>query len=195
MHKGRITVAIMAGIGMFASFLPWRSVEIDGSEFGMNFNFGNFKQLGVDTWLGYVNIALFLVILIMAIVGSKQKMIAKGFPKMTILVVSGLALIFSAFVLVAFALSEYDTALVGVYLALFASIFTAATPYFFNADGTVDMPSVKEVMDDIEESAEIVEDKVEDIADKVEDKIEDKLGLDDDEKKEEKAKPEDKKED
>ena len=191
MHKGRITVAIMAGIGMFASFLPWRSVNIDTSEYGFNFNFANFKQLGVDTWLGYVNIALFLVIIIMALVGSKEKMIAKGFPKMTILVVSGLALLFTAFVLVAYALSTHDTALVGVYLALFGSILTAATPFFFNEDGTVDMPSVKEVIDDIEESADIVEDKVEDIADKVEDKIEDKLGLDDDDKKD---KSEDKKE-
>lgn len=195
MHKGRITVAIMAGMGMLASFLPWRSVSIDGAEFGVNFNFGNFKQLGVDTWLGYLNIALFLVILIMALAGKKEKMIAKGFPKMTILVVSGLALLFSVFVLIVYAMSKYDSALIGVYLALVASLLTAATPYFFNADGSVDVPTVKEVMDDIEDSADIVEDKVEDIADKVEDKIEDKLGLDDDDDDDKKENSEEKKED
>ena len=187
MHKGRITVAVLAGIGMFASFLPWRSVTINGADFGLSFNMAPVKQLGVDTWLGYVNITFFLVIAIMALAGKKQNMIAKGFPKMTILVVSGLAFVFTAFVLIAYALSNYDSAQFGVYLALIAALLTAATPYFFNADGSVDMPTVKEVMNDIEDSADIVEDKVEDIADKVEDK----LGLDDDD--DEKDKLEDKK--
>lgn len=194
MHKGRISVAVMAGIGMFASLLPWRTVTIDGSEFGFNFNMEPLTQYGIDTWLGYVNIILFLVIAVAALIGPKEKMIAKGFPKMTILVVSGLALLFSGFVIIAYALSKYDSAQIGVYLALVASLLTALTPYFFNADGSVDMPTVKEVIGDIEDSAEIVEDKVEDIADKVEDKIEDKLGLDDDDdKKEEKSSDEESK--
>lgn len=193
MHKGRVTVAVMAGIGMFSSFLPWAFVTMNGKEFGFNKTFGTFRQLGVDSWLGYTNLVFFSIILVMALLGNKKNMIAKGFPKMSILVMSGLAFLLTIGVLIVFALSDYNDPLIGVYLAMAASLLTAATPYFFNADGSVDIPTVKEVIDDIEDSAEIVEDKVEDIADKVEDKIEDKLGIDDDDEKEEKSSDEESK--
>ena len=53
----------------------------------------------------------------------------------------------------------------------FASLATAAAPYLFKSDGTVGVPRLEDVIDDIEDSADIVEDAVEDFGDKIDDKF------------------------
>jgi len=191
MHKGRITVAIIAAVGIIAAFLPWFEFTPDLSKFGFNIEMGPTTSSGVSGFAGIISIVFFLVIAAFALIGKKEKMIAKGFPKMGILIMSGLILLGTIIVLTVCMVSSELVAKMGVYITMILSLVTAIAPYVFKADGTVHVPEIEDVMDDIEDSAEIVEDKVEDIADKVEDKFEDTFDKDDDdddkdEKKEEK---------
>lgn len=185
MHKGRLTVAVLAGLGVITVLFPWAEVQKKGMEMGFAYDFGIDNVYGFQTWMGYTAIILFVLIAAFALIGKKDKMIAKGFPKMAILIFSGLVFLEGLLILLAFLFMPLMDAKIGVYLIMLVSLLTAVAPYFFKADGTVAVPEVEDVMDDIEDSAEIVEDRVEEIADQVEDKIEDVFDKDDNEKQEE----------
>lgn len=181
MHKGRISIAVLAAVGAFSAILPWRYVELpDLSFIGLGSLAGGVNQLGIDLKLGYVTILLFAIIAILALVGNREKMVAQGFPKMGILVLSGLLSAYHLIVMIIFFINEYQSPSWGLYTAVIVSIVMMGLPYIFKSDGSVSIPSVKEVADDIEDSADIIEDKVEDIADKIEDRF------DKDDEKEEK---------
>ncbi|MFT4602009.1 MAG: hypothetical protein ACI857_002195 [Arenicella sp.] len=184
MHKGRITVAVIAVIGMLSLVFPWVEISKSGMESGFVFDFGMETWYGFQTWYGDLASVLFLVIGLVSVLGKREKMIAKGFPKMTILVASGLLLLEGILILIVAAISLKITAEAGVYLMMIAALATAAAPYLFKSDGTVGVPTLKEVADDIEDSADIVEDKVEDIADKFEETFDKDDKDDDDDKKE-----------
>jgi hypothetical protein len=172
MHKGRITIAILAAIGVFSAILPWRVVELPDLSFIGFGDLGNsITQLGTDLKIGYVTMILFTVIILLAVIGKKEKMVAKGFPKMGILVISGLLTVFHLVITIMYAISEYNSPSWGLYTALIVSIVSLGLPYIFKSDGTVAIPSVEEVADDIEDSADIIEDKVEDVADRIEDRF------------------------
>lgn len=183
MHKGRLSVAILAGIGVLTVLFPWAEVQKKGMEMGFAYDLGSENIYGFQNWMGYTAIILFGLIAAFALIGKKDKMIAKGFPKMGILIFSGLIFLEGLLILLAFLFMPLMDAKIGVYLLMLVALLTAVAPYLFKADGSIAVPDVQEVMDDIEDSAEIVEDKVEDIADKVEDKVEDVLDKDDEEKK------------
>ena len=169
MHKGRIAIAILSGIGVLSAILPWRVVELPDLSFIGFGDLGNgITQLGTDLKLGYVTMALFAVIIILALAGKKEQMVAKGFPKMGILVLSSLLAIFHLITMIIYLISEYNSPAWGLYTAVIVSIVLVGLPYIFKADGTVSIPSAEEVADDIEDSAEIIEDKVEDVADRIE---------------------------
>jgi hypothetical protein len=190
MHKGRIAIAILAAIGVFSAILPWRSVELpDLSFIGFSDLGSSITQLGIDLNIGYVTIILFIGIAILALIGKKEKMVAKGFPKMGILVLSGLLTAFHLIVMIIFFLNDYQSPAWGLYTATIVSVVSMGLPYIFKADGTVAIPSADEIADDIEDSADIIEDKVEDIADKIEDKF-DKDDEDDEDEEKEKSEEE-----
>ena len=182
MHKAKIGVIVNAGIGIFSSVFPWREVTIFSR---------SVSQKGIDDWFGFVVITTFVLIAILALLGKKDQHIQKGIPKMGILVLSGLTLLFCLFLEAAFAMQEFTSPAWGLHLALFMSVLTLVTPYIFRANGEMEMPTVKELKADIEESADIVEDKVEAIADKIED-VFDKDDEDEDDKKEDKKTPKEK---
>jgi hypothetical protein len=183
MHKGRITVGGIAALGIIALLFPWVEVSKSGMEAGFVFDFGMETWYGFQLWYGQLAAGIFAVIALAAVIGKKENMIAKGFPKMTILVASGLLLLEGLLILVVAGMSDKITAEPGIYVLIFAAVLAAIAPYVFKADGTVHVPEIKDVMDDIEDSADIVEDKAEEIADKIEDKFD---GDDDDNDKEEK---------
>jgi hypothetical protein len=171
MHKGRTTVAILAGIGIVATLFPWIDIWVKGMESGFVFDLGITIYYGFQTWYGLLSCIFFAVIAAFALLGNKKQMISKGFPKMSILVFSGLALLEALILLAVAGFSDKITALPGVYIVGFVSLATAAAPYLFKSDGTVGVPKLEEVIDDIEDSAEIVEDAVEDLGDKIDDKF------------------------
>ena len=186
MHKGRISIAVLAAIGAFSAILPWRVVELPDLSFIGFGDLGNsITQLGIDLKIGYFTIALFAVIIGLALAGKKENMVAKGFPKMGILVISGLLTVFHLVIMIIYLVSEYNSPAWGLYTAFIVSLVSVGLPYIFKADGTVAIPSVEEVADDIEDSADIIEDKMEEIEDKIEDRF-DKDDEDDDDDKEEK---------
>lgn len=171
MHKSRITVSILAGIGVLATLFPWLEIWVKGMESGFVFDFGMSINYGFQTWYGILSCVFFLLIAAFALIGDRKQIIAKGFPKMGILVLSGLGLLEVLILLAVAGFSDKITALAGIYLIGFVNLITAAAPYLFKADGTVGVPKMNEVMDDIEDSADIVEDSVEDLSDKIEDKF------------------------
>lgn len=191
MHKGRITIAIIAGIGFLLVLFPWMEETVTGSIIGLHNISGTEVYYGFQTWYGQMAALLFVVIAIVALIGKKSTMIAKGFPKLAILVVSGIIFLEGIVIFSISGFSSHFTAQAGVYGILILALATALAPYLFKADGTVHIPKVKDVIDDIEDSADIVEDKIEDITDRVEDtaenlseKIEDKFDGNKDDKKE-----------
>ena len=185
MHKGRITVAIIAAIGMLAAFFPWIQNTPDLSVYGFNIQVDAQTSSGIQGVVGIISLILFAIVAGIALIGKKEKMISKGFPKMGILVISGLIFLGILIVLAACMVTSTLEAKFGVYLTLIISVLSALAPYLFKADGTVAVPTIKEVADDIEDSADIVEDEIEEITEKVEDKFEETFD-NDDEKKEEK---------
>ena len=170
MHKGRITVAVIAGIGLLSTLFPWIEVWEMGMERGIVYDLGTRLEYGFQSWYGYLAMFFFMLIAAFALMGKKGNMIAKGIPKMAILVLSGLILLEGILILIIAGLSVTLSPQAGIYIMMIVSLCTAVAPYLFKADGTVEIPSVKEVIDDIEDSAEIVEDKAEAAADKIEDK-------------------------
>ncbi|MEO9532304.1 MAG: hypothetical protein ABJG68_08765 [Crocinitomicaceae bacterium] len=187
MHKGRITLAILAGIGFLLIVFPWMEETVNGSKVGFPNIAGSEVYYGFQTWYGQMASLLFAVIALFALIGKRDTMIAKGFPKMTVLATSGILFLEGIVIFSITGFSTHFTAQAGVYGILILALATAVAPYLFKADGTVHIPNVKDVVDDIEDSADIVEDKFEDISDKVEDKaegimdkIEDKFDGDDD---------------
>lgn len=174
----------LGALGIISTFLPWRTVEIPF--FGMKLNFK-----GIDHWPGYVAIIIMAIIVALAIMGKKEEGIGKGVPRMGVLILSGLGFLFGLFLIGAYMMNEFDSPAFGLYLFILASLGALVVPFIFKADGSVHMPSAKEIADDIEDNAEVFEDTVEDFADKIEDKIEerfDKDDDDDDDKKEEEKK-------
>lgn len=172
MHKGRITIAIIAGIGVLTSILPWRVIEIPYMGIpGLGENLNGLSQQGIDVQLGFVTITFFLVIALLALVGKKDKMVAQGFPKMGILIISGLSAIFHLIVAVTYTLNDFQSPAWGLYLAVVISILSMGVPFLFKSDGSITVPTSKDIEHEIENSAEIIENKVEQIADKIEDRF------------------------
>ncbi|MCB9225377.1 MAG: hypothetical protein R2780_00445 [Crocinitomicaceae bacterium] len=180
MHKGRITIAVLAGIGVLCSIMPWRVIEIPYMGIpGLGDNLNGLIQMGTDVKLGFVTITLFLVIGLLALVGKKDKMIAKGFPKMGVLIISGLLVLFHLIVAVAFTINDFQSPAWGLYLAAIVSLLTMGVPFLFKSDGSLTVPTSKEIEKEIEVNADIIEDQVE----KIEAKIEDKFDKDKEEEK------------
>jgi hypothetical protein len=178
---------------MLAAFFPWIQHTPDLSVYGFNIQVDAQTSSGIQGVVGIISLILFAVVAGIALIGKKEKMIAKGFPKMGILVISGLIFLGILIILAACMVTDTLEAKFGVYLTLIISVLTALAPYLFKADGTVAVPKIEEVADDIEDSADIVEDEIEEIAEKVEDKFEETFDNDtstplsaSDEKKEEK---------
>jgi hypothetical protein len=193
MHKGRITVAIIAGVGLLTLFFPWIEITDFSVDRGIVLNKTTEVYYGFQTWYGQLAGLLFAVIGILALVGKTDVMISKGFPKITILGACAVLLLEAITIFAICGFTKNYTVQAGVYGIIIVSLIAAIAPYLFKADGTVHLPKVKNVLDDIEESAEIVEDKIEDITEKIEDKFD---GDDDDDKDEmktaaQKAKPSD----
>lgn len=177
MHKGRITLIIVSVIGMISAFLPWRTVSLAGlKSLGLSVGKDSLSQLGIDLNLGYVSLIGFFIIGIVAFLGNREKMISQGIPKMSVLVLAGLLGVYHLFVVIIFLLTKHESPSFGLYLALAASLLAVIVPYVFKPSGEFDIPSRKEIADDIEDSAEIIEE----IADDVEDRIEDRFDDDDD---------------
>ena len=183
MHKGRITVASISGLGILSLVFPWVEISNSGMHSGFVLDLGIEVSYGFQLWYGQLAAAIFAIIAFAAILGKRENMIAKGFPKMTILVASGLLFFEGLLILIVAAMSTKLTAEAGTYVLMFAAVLAAIAPYLFKADGTVHVPEIKDVIDDIEDSADIVEDKAEEIADKIEDRFD---GDEDDNKKEKK---------
>lgn len=171
MHKGRITVAVIAGIGLLTMFFPWMEITDFNVDRGIVLNTQTDVYYGLQTWYGQLAGLLFAVIGIVAIAGKKGTMIAKGFPKITILGASAILLVEAVTIFSVCGFTKNYTVQAGVYGIIIVALAAAIAPYLFKADGTVHIPNVKDVMEDIEDSADIVEDKVEDITDKIEDKF------------------------
>lgn len=176
-----MTVVVLAGLGLVSSILPWREADI----FGRTLRFK-----GIDDWQSYVAIALFVAAAALTMIGKKEAIIKKGIQKFGILIMSGLLVLFFLFLEGAWAMHDLYSPSYGLHLGLFASLGLMLAPFLFKADGSVSIPSVKEIVADVEDNAEVFEDQVEDIADKIEDKVEDTFDKDDEqedkaEKKEE----------
>ena len=161
MHKGRLVLAILGGLGIISTFLPWITNTPDFSKYGLNFS-ASVTESGMDNnIIASINIICFIGIIAFSILGKRTQMVSKGIPKMGILMLSGLLLLGSLIFLLACGVSSELEAEIGLLIIPFLSITCVFIPYVFKSNGSVEIPTVKSVIDDIEESAEIVEDKAE----------------------------------
>jgi hypothetical protein len=177
MHKERIFVLLGALVGIVAAFLPWRYAFI-------------FEFTGTDFWGGKISIVVFAIIAILAIIGNRKGSIDKGAPKILLMSLSGLLILFFVVLIAMQMVNKYDSPGYGLYLSLLAAFETLLIPFFIKDSGEMAVPSVEEIKDEIEDNAEIFEDQLEDVAEKVEekveeigDKIEDKFDKDEEEEK------------
>ncbi|MEX1000544.1 MAG: hypothetical protein WDZ35_00365 [Crocinitomicaceae bacterium] len=171
MHKGRITLIVASIIGVFSIFLPWVVRDMSGlKSIGIDIekeNITHVTQLGLDTNYIFVGLIGFALIALVSIMGDRSKMISKGIPKMSVLVISGLLSLFHLFLIIVLLLTKYESPTFGVYLAFSVSLIALIVPYLFKANGEFDIPSGKEISRDIEENVEVIEE----IADEAEDSI------------------------
>lgn len=65
MHKQRLAILITAGLGAFATFMPWAEDSIMGTIYGTNGD-------------GWINLMLFAAPLVISLLGDKTKSIKGG---------------------------------------------------------------------------------------------------------------------
>jgi hypothetical protein len=164
MHKERIFVLAGSGIGVLSAFLTWRTVKIFG--FGRDFS-------GIDHWTGWFSIAIFAVIATLALIGNRERAIEAGAQKIIILVSSSLLSLLFLVLIILHISNSFDSPGIGLFLSLMGSAACLIMPLVTKDSGEIAVPSMDEIIDEIKDSAEVMEDQVEDIGDKIEDKVED----------------------
>ena len=158
MHIERVLVLVGSVLGIGAVFLPWRHAFL-------------FTFKGYEAWPGWISIALFIVVAMMTVIGDREKPIDKGIPKVTVMAVSALLIIYFIVLISIQMVNRFDEPGIGLWISIFCAAATMIVPFFIKDSGEFAVPTVDEVKAEVEDNAEIFEDQAEDLADKIEDKF------------------------
>lgn len=185
MHKSRTALLITSGLGMISTLFTWRLYDQIGEkadEAGMsgfisdlNLEAELVAENGIDIKWGFVTLALFAIIMLIAAMGKKDQALGTGSTKFALLVISATNVIYHIAIISLILIAAYKTPGFGLYIAFTLSLVAMILPYLFNKSGAFDPMTPKEIVKDIEQSADDFEDKAEEVGDKIEDSIEDKF--------------------
>ncbi|UKN00961.1 hypothetical protein K6119_14595 [Paracrocinitomix mangrovi] len=174
MHLSRTIIAILSGIGIISTLMPWYSID-QGAIFG----FGGIDaamsfETGITAGVGYVSIILYLASAFIVVVGDRKQPLQPGFQKMGVLVTAGILVLYQIILISIYKIQNHVEPSYGLYISFAVSILLVPVQFFFKKDGSVGMPTKDEIEDSLEESADIIEDVVEDISDRFDKDDEDK---------------------